>query len=77
MWEVFEIIFWVIGKVLGFWMNMNINGFHPFWYLVSLSLLGLLGSVFSGSSSGVGSIFGGWASGGNKTIKNKIIIKNK
>ena len=56
---------------------MNINGFYPFWYLVGLSLLGLLGSVFSGSSSGVGSMFGGWASGGNKTIKNKIIIKNK
>jgi hypothetical protein len=57
-------------------MNMNIKGFYPFWYLVALSLLGLLGSVFSGSAGGVGGIFGGWTSG-QKTIKNRIIIKNK
>ena len=75
--EVFSLVFEILVKVFLFWAGMEINGFYPFWYLVGLSLLGLLGSVFSGSSSGVGSIFGGWASGGNKTIKNKIIIKNK
>ena len=55
---------------------MDIGGFRPFWYLVALSLLGWLGAVFSGSAGGVSSMFNGWASGG-KTVKSKIIIKNK
>jgi len=65
-----------MGKVFWFWVNMDIGGFRPFWYLVALSLLGWLGAVFSGSAGGVSSMFNGWASGG-KTVKSKIIIKNK
>jgi len=39
-------------------MGLNINGFYPFWYLVSLGLLALLSSVFSGAANGVGGIIG-------------------
>ncbi|MCE8167639.1 MAG: hypothetical protein I3273_02675 [Candidatus Moeniiplasma glomeromycotorum] len=65
--------FWsnLLSKIVGFWQNINLNGFRPFWFLIGCFLLLVFGFFLRGL------LLSGSAGSSVSGITSKVSVKVK